>query len=114
MVASIITLIIVSVALIVISFFMTDKIDQLESQYEELSISTMQDTYQMKKQIKILEEELLLDSFPNQSINTQEDKQPLLIKEVYELYKQGFTVEEISSRTDLDHHAVKAIINNSK
>lgn len=113
MTASIITIIIIALALVIISFFMTDKIDELESQYEELSITTMQDTYQMKKQIKILEEELLLDSFPNQN-EQLEEKQPLLIREVYDLYKQGYSVEDISNQTKLDQHAVKAIINNSK
>lgn len=114
MTASIITIIVIALALIIISFFMTDKIDELESQYEQLSISTLQDTYQMKKQIKILEEELLLDSFPKENKQPKEERQPLLIKEVYELYQEGYSVEDISNQTTLDQHAVKAIINNSK
>jgi hypothetical protein len=38
---------------------MNDRLDELESQVEQNSITTMQDTYQMKKKIKVLEEELL-------------------------------------------------------
>lgn len=113
MVATIITLIIVSIVLIVISFFMTDKIDQLESQYEELSISTMQDTYQIRKQIRVLEEELLTDGLQSQSTE-QSSRQPMLIQKVYDLSQKGLSVSEIASETNLDHHAVKAIINNSK
>ncbi|WP_188453653.1 hypothetical protein [Virgibacillus oceani] len=56
-----ITLIAVAIVLFVLSFFMNDKFEELESQLEQLSISTMQDTYQMKKKIKILEEELLTE-----------------------------------------------------
>lgn len=55
----IITVIVVAVILFILSFFMDDKIAQLESDVEQLSITTMQETYQMKKKIKILEEELL-------------------------------------------------------
>lgn len=59
MIYILLTLILVAVVLLVLSFFMNDKFDEIESQLEQLSISTMQDTYQIKKKIKILEEELL-------------------------------------------------------
>ncbi|WP_217586715.1 hypothetical protein [Lentibacillus saliphilus] len=60
--ATIITLIGVSVALFVMSFFMNDKMADLEGQIDQLQITSMQETYQMKKKIKILEEELLSDT----------------------------------------------------
>ncbi|MEW9677929.1 hypothetical protein ABRT01_17545 [Lentibacillus sp. L22] len=56
-----ITLIAVAVVLFILTFFMNDKFADLESQVEQLSISSMQDTYQLKKKIKVLEEELLTD-----------------------------------------------------
>lgn len=59
MIYVILTLILVAVIFLILSFFVNDKFDEMESQLEQLSISTMQDTYQMKKKIKILEEELL-------------------------------------------------------
>lgn len=59
MLYAIITVIVVAVILFILSYFMDDKIAQLESDVEQLSITTMQETYQMKKKIKILEEELL-------------------------------------------------------
>jgi hypothetical protein len=65
MIYILVTLIVTGIVLVIISFFMNDKFDEMESQLEQLSISTMQDTYQMKKKIKILEEELLSDEFPN-------------------------------------------------
>jgi len=55
----IITIIVIAVVLFILSFFMDDKIAQLESEVEQLSITTMQETYQLKKKLKILEEELL-------------------------------------------------------
>lgn len=62
-----ITIIIVAVILFVLSFFMKDKIEDLENQVEQLSLSTMQDTYQLKKKIKVLEEEILSDGFQKDS-----------------------------------------------
>ncbi|PAV29058.1 hypothetical protein CIL05_13875 [Virgibacillus profundi] len=59
MIYVIFSIIAVAVVLFVLSYFMNDKFEELESQLEQLSITTMQDTYQMKKKIKILEEELL-------------------------------------------------------
>lgn len=59
MLYAIISIIIVAVILFVLSYFMNDKFAELENQLEQFSITTMQDTYQMKKKIKILEEELI-------------------------------------------------------
>lgn len=59
MIYAIISILIIAVILFVLSFFMNDRLEELENQVEQLSISTMQDTYQMKKKVKILEEELL-------------------------------------------------------
>ncbi|WP_099158511.1 hypothetical protein [Virgibacillus ndiopensis] len=61
MIYVLITLIAVAIVLFVLSFFMNDKFEEIENQLEQFSISTMQDTYQMKKKIKILEEELLTE-----------------------------------------------------
>ncbi|SFA70931.1 hypothetical protein SAMN04488072_101158 [Lentibacillus halodurans] len=70
MMYAIIAIIVIAVVLLVLSFFMNDKFDDLESELEQLSISTMQENYQMKKKIKILEEELLTDDFSDDSIHS--------------------------------------------
>ncbi|MFS0751435.1 hypothetical protein [Oceanobacillus sp. 1P07AA] len=56
---AIIAIIVVAVVLFILSYFMNDRIEEVESQLEQMSITTMQDTYQLKKKIKVLEEELL-------------------------------------------------------
>lgn len=61
MIYAVVSILAVAVVLFVLSFFMNDRIEELENQVEQLSITTMQDTYQMKKKVKILEEELLSD-----------------------------------------------------
>lgn len=69
MVYAAIAIIVVAIVLFGLSFFMNDKFEDLESQVEQLSISTMQDTYQMKKKIKILEEELLPEDITQDTLS---------------------------------------------
>ncbi|MFC4320778.1 hypothetical protein [Litchfieldia salsa] len=58
---AIITLLGLAIVLLVFSFFKRDSIKDLEEQVEELSMSLIQETYQLKKKISVLEEELLMD-----------------------------------------------------
>lgn len=66
MIYALVTILVVGAALLILSYFMNDRLEELETQLEQFSITTMQDTYQMKKKIKILEEELLPEDI-NQS-----------------------------------------------
>lgn len=108
-----ITLIAVAIALFVYSFFMNDKFEQLESQLEQFSISTMQDTYQMKKKIKILEEELLTENITLEHVSPDIENKPLLIQKVYHLHQQGYSFEDISKQTELSNNDVQAILKNN-
>ncbi|WP_052345800.1 hypothetical protein [Paucisalibacillus sp. EB02] len=59
---------IIAIALFILSFFLNDRFEKIESELEQLSISTMQDTYQLKKKVKVLEEELLTEDFETTDI----------------------------------------------
>jgi hypothetical protein len=48
-----------AIIVLILSFFKRDKVNELEEQLEQLSLTVMQEHYQIKKRIKILEEELL-------------------------------------------------------
>ncbi|NSL50332.1 hypothetical protein [Calidifontibacillus erzurumensis] len=48
-----------SIVLFVLSFFQKDKFKELETQIDNLSLMVMQENYQLKKKMKVLEEELL-------------------------------------------------------
>ncbi|MFC4558818.1 hypothetical protein ACFO3D_11410 [Virgibacillus kekensis] len=69
MIYAIVSIIVIAIILMVLSFFMNDKFKELESQLEQFSISSMQETYQMKKKIKVLEEELLTDDFSGNNLH---------------------------------------------
>ncbi len=58
-----ITIVAIAIALFVLSFFIRDRFEKIEGELEQLSISTMQESYQLKKKIKVLEEELLTEDF---------------------------------------------------
>src|SRR5699024_10811781 len=106
-----ISIIVIAVVLFILSFFTNDKFEDLESQIEQLSLSTMQDTYQMKKKIKILEEELLTDDMNDHATPTQETK-PIMMQKVYELSQQGYSYNDISKATNLSTHDIQAILKN--
>ncbi|MEN1970524.1 hypothetical protein WMZ97_20940 [Lentibacillus sp. N15] len=111
MIYILITLIVVAVVLFILSFFMSDKFDDLESQLEQLSISSMQDTYQLKKKIKILEEELLADDMSDQAQPVQQtETKPLLIQKVFALHEQGYSMDAIAERTALSSNDIQAIL----
>lgn len=93
---------------------MDDRVQQLEEQLEQFSIATMQDTYQIKKKIKILEEELLTEDLRITDVKnipeTLKDK-PLLVQKVYHLHQHGYSHDDIAKQTNLDRHDVQTILN---
>lgn len=114
MIYVLITLIAVAVILFIVTFFMHDKFDDLENQFEQFSISTMQDTYQLKKKVKILEEELLTDDLSGDIQPTQAAaNKPLLMQKVYHLHQQGYSADTIADRTELTSSDVKTILKNN-
>ncbi|WP_456278281.1 hypothetical protein [Bacillus sp. AK128] len=50
-----------AILLFILSLFKRDKIKDVEAQLEQLSLTVMQENYQMKKRLKVLEEELLFN-----------------------------------------------------
>ncbi|WP_404453019.1 hypothetical protein LG329_02545 [Virgibacillus necropolis] len=109
MIYAISTILIVAVILFILSFLMNDKFKDLEDQLEQHSMSTMQDTYQMKKKIKILEEELLTndlsnDLFQNESESSEADRK------ILQLHEKGYSVQEITELTKLSTYDVQLIL----
>lgn len=68
----------VGIVLIIISFFLKDRIKQIEKEVEELSIGIYQETNGIKRRLKIVEEELLLEpNFKVQSSKSAPKKTPM-------------------------------------
>ena len=60
----IISLFSLAIILLIISLFKKDKIAKLEEELEQVTLTHMQDIYQLKKKVNILEEELLIQDEP--------------------------------------------------
>ncbi|GGE46855.1 hypothetical protein GCM10011391_27140 [Pullulanibacillus camelliae] len=54
-------LVIIGLIVLALSFFKQDSVKQLEEQIEGTSITMMQELYKVKKKIRVLEEEMMID-----------------------------------------------------
>ncbi|WLV23564.1 hypothetical protein QR721_07825 [Aciduricibacillus chroicocephali] len=114
MLPAFITIGIIAIVLIILSFFMNDRIKELEKQFEQFSIGAMQDTYQIRKKIKLLEEEMLLDNFQKPAMSGTTNRKPTILQDVLSFYEQGFSFEEIARRTSLSASDVQDIIRTNR
>lgn len=113
-------LIIVGMLIFIASFFVGNQSKQLEHDVEELSLNFYQETQHLKRRLKAVEEELLMEpqafAKPQKGSPKQNAKvsingiHQILISQVLTLHKQGYTFEEISKRSSLSLEQVQAII----
>ncbi|UOQ47447.1 hypothetical protein MUN88_15440 [Gracilibacillus caseinilyticus] len=102
--------IIIAIILWILSFFTQDKFKQLEDQLEQFSISTLQETYQLKKKVSILEEELLInDVTVEQTMSYSKNETPVMQK-VKELHQQGHHTAYIAEKVQLNEYDVMTMI----
>lgn len=116
MTITIIILIAVGVLLIILSLFTKTKHKELEDQLEQLSISTMEDTYRIRKKVKMLEDLILSEKeIPQETSSSNKvSMQPLLNQKVYHLHQQGYSLTEIIKQTNLSESDIHSILNNNK
>jgi len=120
------SIILIAIVLLSLTFFMDDKLNDFEDQLEELSISTMQDTYQIRKKLKELEDELHnnqeaklhnnQETEPVHSTNevaATNQTNPLTVQKIYHLYQHGYSIAEIAKRTDLGEQDIENILKNN-
>ncbi|WP_409301689.1 hypothetical protein [Peribacillus sp. SCS-155] len=102
-----------AVLLLALSFFKRDRVQKVEEDLEQLTLTHMQDMYQLKKKIKILEEELMIqDMFASEKY--PEAKMPnvneILKNQVLSLHQQGLGVDKIMKQSTLPRETVLNII----
>ena len=128
---------IIGICFLILSFFVKDSTKKIEKDVEELSINIYQETNALKRRLKLVEEELLLDgpsgsmnAIPQQkksstpivqtqsvppSLNNQSNVKPvhsILVSQVLELGKQGMSVPEIQKRATLSAEQIVHILKN--
>lgn len=116
MIYVIVTIIIIAIVLFVLSFYMHDKLSELEGQIEDISLSNIQESYQMNKKINILEEELLIGQFD--MVTTEDETNNKLqiptIQKIKELHSKGIDILDIAKETGFSTNDIKAIIQDFK
>lgn len=109
----IVTLLATAIVLFIVSFFVNDRFSELESEFEQFSISMMQENYRVKKKIEILEEELLSGRIDEQSLNNV-GNEPRVINKVHELHDKGYSIVDIAHQTNLTNHDIQTILKTNK
>ena len=108
-----ISLIIIAVAVIVISFFVDDKFADLEKEMEQLSFDVVQDKYKLERKMKVLEEELLGGTTPIHKVKTKRQTSHQNVSEedvAISLYQKGYTPSQISQFTSTSMDKVEQIL----
>ncbi|MGD6872755.1 hypothetical protein ACQCU1_11195 [Sutcliffiella horikoshii] len=108
-----ISLIIIAVAVIVVSFFVDDKFADLEKEMEQLSFDVVQDKYKLERKMKVLEEELLGGSTPIHKVKSKKQANHQNVSEedvAISLYQKGYTPSQISQFTSTSMDKVEQIL----
>ncbi|ERN54808.1 hypothetical protein M3689_04525 [Alkalihalophilus marmarensis] len=105
---TIMILLVIAILLFVLSFFRKDKATEVERQMENFSITLMQEIYQLKKKIRILEEELLVNGQDVPKARSTSAQK--LQAEVESLRDKGFTLEIIAEKTGLTPLEVERLV----
>lgn len=108
-----------SLLLLIISAFLKDPYKKIREEIDQLSMQQIQDMYIVKKKLKVLEEELLVNdinfqrasSVRSSSISNEKKEIHVIIKnQVWSLVQQGLTVEQIARQSSLTPSEVESII----
>ncbi|CAK6475946.1 hypothetical protein ACPOM7_01500 [Peribacillus castrilensis] len=107
-----------AIVLLIISFFGKDKVAKLEEDLEQMTLTYMQDIYQLKKKVKVLEEAFVIQDAPvpsvqDQSTVTSNDIEPIheiLKSQVLSLYSQGLTLDQIARQSSLTKEQTISVI----
>lgn len=109
-----------AIVLLVISLFKKGKMAKLEEELEQVTLTNMQDIYQLKKKVSILEEELLIQDQPSfyssstsQFISSKAQSvaiNEILKNQVLALHRQGCSLEQIEKQSTLTKEQIIEVI----
>ncbi|MDM5229163.1 hypothetical protein QUF73_23935 [Cytobacillus sp. NJ13] len=111
-------LLILSIGLFILSAFLKDPYKELREEMDQMSMQQIQEMYQIKKKLKVLEEELLVAEEPFiQHVPADSSAHSLVKRDVHEIIKnqvmlltrQGLSIEQIARQSSLSPDEVKTI-----
>lgn len=100
-----------SLLLFLLSIFRKDPYKELKDEVDQLTMQQVQEIYQLKQRLKILEEELLVsdDHFTRVPKDTREIHE-IIKSQVLALAQQGKSIEQIASQSSLTKEDVYSIL----
>lgn len=108
----------VSGLLIILSFVQPDPIKELKDEVDQFTLQQVQDLYQIKKKLKVLEEELLLNevepSGPLFPSSNQKEIHEIIKIQVIALAQQGKPIDQIALQSSLSMEDVYQILKDPK
>ncbi|GEL09038.1 hypothetical protein [Salisediminibacterium halotolerans] len=108
----IITLLAFAILLFIVSFFQKGAAAHAEEQVEQVSIQLMKEIYYMKKKLRKLEEEYMLD-FDEQAYAFHSTAD-LKRDDVLAMFENGNSPEDIAVQTNRDVNDIEALLANEK
>ena len=108
-----------AVILLLLSAFMKDPYKILREEIEQLSMQQIQDMYVVKKKLKVLEEELLVNDTDFQPVSSmrspkiapeKKEIHEIIKNQVWSLVQQGLTIDQIARQSSLTVSEVESII----
>jgi hypothetical protein len=102
----------ISILLIVLSVFFPDRTKEMRKELDDISMKLFQENYQIKKRIKLLEEELLPPKEkPGKMESTYNE---IIVRQVKILHDEGLSIPQIAKRSALTENEVIAILSRLK
>ncbi|WP_210365940.1 hypothetical protein [Bacillus sp. REN3] len=105
---------VLALLLFILSFFLKDPYKDLREEIDQLNIQQIQDLYQIKKKLKVLEEELLINdpAVEKQTTFHSGKKQihEIIKNQVRSLAQQGMDIQQIARQSSLSAQEVQEII----
>lgn len=110
-----------SIFLLFLSFFLKDPYKELKNEFEQFSMEQIQELYQIKRKLKVFEEELLVEDShfrPHISLEptaTQTNEIHAVIKnQIWSLAQQGLSTEQIAKQSSLSEEDVNMLLKEFK
>jgi len=98
---------------IILLSFIVGRSKKAEQEREDLAVTMYNETAQIKRRLKVIEEELLLDA-PTIKATPQKVTSAgihqILISQVLALHKQGYNITQIADRSSLSPTQIEQII----
>lgn len=110
-----------SIFLLFLSFFLKDPYRELKNEFEQFSMEQIRELYQIKRKLKVFEEELLVEDShfrPHISLEptaTQTNEIHAVIKnQIWSLAQQGLSTEQIAKQSSLSEEDVNMLLKEFK